>query len=107
MAFAIVPMMAPRLNFFFFWRVLISDHLFLRVSLFLQIFRAHVFCSTHKMDIAQEEIESTKSYILGLCSAIGGLEEIKLPDGSVGQVYCPGDEALGTTWLSGLIKLFY
>lgn len=42
-----------------------------------------------------EEIEATKSYILGLCSAIGGLEEIQLPDGSVGQVYCAGDEALG------------
>lgn len=47
------------------------------------------------MEATQEELESTKSYILGLCSAIGGLEEIKLPDGSVGQVYCPGDEALG------------
>lgn len=46
------------------------------------------------MEATQEEVESTKSYILGLCSAIGGLEEIKLPDGSVGQVYCPGDEAL-------------
>jgi hypothetical protein len=42
------------------------------------------------------EIEGTKAYILSLCSAIGGLEEIVQEDGSIGQVYCVGDEALGT-----------
>lgn len=45
------------------------------------------------MDI--EEIEGVKTYILSLCSAIGGLEEVIEADGTVGQVYCPGDEALG------------
>jgi hypothetical protein len=47
------------------------------------------------MNVDQEEIEATKSYILSLCSAIGGLEEIIQADGTVGQVYCVGDEALG------------
>lgn len=65
------------------------------------------------MEATQEEVESTKSYILGLCSAIGGLEEIKLPDGSVGQVYCPGDEALGmfliafNKFLLLIVSLYY
>lgn len=44
----------------------------------------------------EEDIEATKSYILTLCSAIGGLEEVEGPDGSVIQKYCVGDEALGT-----------
>lgn len=51
------------------------------------------FLKTYKMDI--EEIEGVKTYILSLCSAIGGLEEVIEADGTVGQVYCPGDEALG------------
>ncbi|KAI9361536.1 timeless protein-domain-containing protein [Pilaira anomala] len=42
----------------------------------------------------EEDIEATKSYILTLCSAIGGLEEVEGPDGSVIQKYCVGDEAL-------------
>jgi hypothetical protein len=45
------------------------------------------------------EIEGTKAYILSLCSAIGGLEEVIQEDGSVGQVYCVGDEALGTFYM--------
>lgn len=48
------------------------------------------------MDEEAQEIEGTKGYILSLCSAIGGLEEIKQDDGTVGQIYCAGDEALGT-----------
>lgn len=43
----------------------------------------------------QDEIAGTKQYILSLCSAIGGLEEVIQADGTVGQVYCVGDEALG------------
>ncbi|KAI8366587.1 timeless protein-domain-containing protein [Blakeslea trispora] len=35
-----------------------------------------------------------KTYILNICSAIGGMEEIMQPDGSIQQVYCVGDEAL-------------
>ncbi|KAL7326237.1 Topoisomerase 1-associated factor 1 [Mucor circinelloides] len=46
------------------------------------------------MDEEAQEIEGTKGYILSLCSAIGGLEEIKQDDGTVGQIYCAGDEAL-------------
>lgn len=42
------------------------------------------------------EIAGTKAYILTLCSAIGGLEDVIQEDGSVGQMYCVGDEALGT-----------
>ncbi|KAG2232960.1 hypothetical protein INT48_008053 [Thamnidium elegans] len=42
----------------------------------------------------REEIEETRSYILTLCSAIGGLEEVVEQDHSVVQVYCAGDEAL-------------
>lgn len=42
-----------------------------------------------------EEIEGVRSYVLGLCSAIGGLEEVIEADETVGQVYCPGDDALG------------
>jgi hypothetical protein len=42
------------------------------------------------------EVEGTKAYILSLCSAIGGLEEIEQSDGTVEQVYCVGDEALGS-----------
>ncbi|KAG2212278.1 hypothetical protein INT47_001637 [Mucor saturninus] len=41
-----------------------------------------------------EETDGVRSYVLGLCSAIGGMEELVEADGSVGQVYCPGDEAL-------------
>lgn len=48
------------------------------------------------MDEELSEIEGTRAYILNLCSAIGGLEEIKQDDGTVGQIYCAGDEALGT-----------
>lgn len=46
------------------------------------------------MDEELSEIEGTRAYILSLCSAIGGLEEIKQDDGTVGQIYCAGDEAL-------------
>lgn len=52
--------------------------------------------TANKMDEEAQEIEGTKGYILSLCSAIGGLEEIKQDDGTVGQIYCAGDEALGT-----------
>ncbi|KAI7903689.1 timeless protein-domain-containing protein [Cokeromyces recurvatus] len=46
------------------------------------------------MDDDLTEIEKTKAYILNLCSAIGGLEEVKQEDGSITQIYCVGDEAL-------------
>ncbi|KAI9486114.1 MAG: timeless protein-domain-containing protein [Benjaminiella poitrasii] len=46
------------------------------------------------MDEDLAEIEQTKAYILNLCSAIGGLEEVKQADGSIAQIYCVGDEAL-------------
>lgn len=42
-----------------------------------------------------DEIESTRQYILTLCSAIGGLEEVKKDDGTIDQIYCVGDESLG------------
>lgn len=41
-----------------------------------------------------EEIEGVKTYVLSLCSAIGGLEEEMQADGNIVQVYRPGDEAL-------------
>ncbi|KAI8992116.1 timeless protein-domain-containing protein [Mycotypha africana] len=46
------------------------------------------------LDNDAAEIQATKSYILSLCSAIGGMEEIKEEDGTITQTYIIGDEAL-------------
>lgn len=47
------------------------------------------------MNDDNEEAESKRQYILTLCSAIGGIEEVKQDDGTIEQIYCVGDESLG------------
>ncbi|OBZ88075.1 Topoisomerase 1-associated factor 1 [Choanephora cucurbitarum] len=42
----------------------------------------------------ENDESDVKTYILNVCSAIGGMEEIMQPDGSIQQIYCVGDEAL-------------
>lgn len=46
------------------------------------------------MDFEQDQIlEETKSYILGLCSALGAYDDLPSEDGN--RHYSVGDEALG------------
>ncbi|KAI8970854.1 timeless protein-domain-containing protein [Pilobolus umbonatus] len=42
-----------------------------------------------------QDVQAARDYVLGLCSAIGGYEDVKQEDGTLKRCYSVGDEALG------------